>query len=495
MVVDPGDLVVESDEENNTYEKQLTWGTGPVPPRPISTPAPAPTAPAPLTLPNLVPAWKYGWDGPIIVSNEEGTHHNGGLTVGRRTFIDVAVRNLSGVAATAPFTVRLYFDGVEVYTFEGSSYFEPGTTRFWEDWDELSESVEISEGAHTLKMAIDPDDNVQEASEDDNVYEKTLVWGADQTDTPEPVTYTEIELRQKLDGLQELLDIREPAVSSGDRNYKEEVLRVADAGYYLLTGKSLWDERVNVFLLSRSDYLAWIDEDYKEEFALSEESEYASILARREQLKAKAYGFKTRRFGKVAVVVDAERPVADAIDSLAHELGHMRQDFLNPSQTEAERFYYLDAVQEAGAYQFQRAFWLRLEEYTGLELLSYPDHEAFHSRINDQLDFWLRNAEQDEHWLGVLLLWLAALGDPDIADLKAEVTSKGALDADSALRLYEYIVAMTPTSVQAYVNARVEELGRTFEDIDDFCKGRLIPGLGPDKEGVSDLRVPGLLLP
>ena len=70
MVVDPNDLVVESDEDNNTFEKRLVWSAGPVPPRPLPTAAPVPTYPAPLSLPNLVPGWRFGWDGPIVVSGK-----------------------------------------------------------------------------------------------------------------------------------------------------------------------------------------------------------------------------------------------------------------------------------------------------------------------------------------------------------------------------------------------------------------------------------------
>ena len=78
---------------------------------------------------------------------------------------------------------------------------------------------------------------------------------------------------------------------------------------------------------------AWIDDSFAERFAVSQESEYTALLVRRERVKRDFVGFKTRRFDRVSVVVDAQHDIAEVITTLVHELGHMRQDFLNPAQT------------------------------------------------------------------------------------------------------------------------------------------------------------------
>ena len=160
MVVDPHNLVAESDEGNNVFEKQLTWETGPVPPKPRPTPAPELMSPTPLTLPNLVPGWEYGWDGPIVVSHEMGTFQDGPLITGRTPFIDLAVFNRSSVEATTPFSIDLYFDGGKVHTFEFSGSAGAGFVLWTSDWDGLADLVQPSEGIHTLRMVIDPDDVV-----------------------------------------------------------------------------------------------------------------------------------------------------------------------------------------------------------------------------------------------------------------------------------------------------------------------------------------------
>ena len=495
LVVDATDLVVESDEENNTFVKEVRWRAGPVPPKPVETPIPGPTPPAPLTLPNLVPGWRFGWDGPIIVSHETNTSVNSPLTVDGTPFIDAMVRNQSTRGTTEPFEVDLYFDGEKVHTFSSFSGVPSRLRRAWRDWSGLPDQVQITTGAHTLKMVIDPANVVDEANEDDNVYEKTFVWADGEVTEPVPTAYTDEQLGQMLSNLQTLLDTRGSALSPDGADHTEEVLTVVDAGYYLLTGKSFRDERVDVLLLTRDDFLAWIDDDFAKSFALSKESEYAALLARREHIKTQARGFKTRRFGKVAVVVDAEHSIAEVINTLAHELGHMRQDFLNPAQSEADDFHDLNGVQEAQAQQFERAFWLNLEELTGLSLLGYPDFQGFQGLIDRRYDFWLGDLEDDEHSLGYLLQWLAVLDDPELADLKEELTSGGGLGVSSALRLYDYLVGLAPGSVQAYVMERLDALDTYLETVRAVSKERLVAGLHPDGEGSAALRDPGLLSP
>ena len=495
VVLDPGDLVSELDEENNWFEKEFNWGTGPVPPMAASVPEPEPTPPAPLTLPNLVPGWKFGWDGPIVVSHGTDTFLDGPLTVDEMPFVDVIIFNQSSVAATDPFSVDLYFDGEVVHTFEFPGPTEPGTLRWRQDWGSLAESADITEGDHSLKIVIDSGNGVEEANEDDNVYEKTLLWATGTPADVAPTTYSEEELRDMLAGLQALLDTRGPATGSVGKDFTQEILNVADAGYYLLTGRSIKDERVDIGLLARDEYLDWIDESYIEDFALDDGSQYPAILDAREEIKLQALGLKTRRFGQVALVVDAEHSVADVVNTLAHELGHMLQDFLAPQQTEAEPFYFLDAIQEAEAQQFERAFWLSLEEFTGLTLLAYPNYEAFQSLVDEGLDFWILDAENDAHSLGSLLQWLAVYNDPELQVLLQELLAGGELSAPSALVLYEYLVGIEPESVHRYVAARLGALGAVLQAVRATSKGRLVPALHPDNEGSPYLRVPALLMP
>ena len=320
VVVDATNRVVESDESNNVLEREFTWGSGPVPPKPIALPTPEPTPPAPLVLPNLVPGWRFGWDSPIIVSHESESFLDNPLSVNDKAYVTVVVQNQSIIRASQTFDVDLYFDGEKVNTTEFTGETEAAFLR-WKVWENLNDQVQITPGAHTLKIVIDAENSVEEANENDNVYKKTLVWAAEGPVAAKPVFYTDEELQQKLLGLWTLLDTRESVISEDRPDLAERVFNIADAAYYLVTGTSIWNERVAIFLLSHGDYLNWIDDSFFRKFALNEASEYPEILAARERFKRISLGFKTRRFWKVAIVVDADNDPARVLNSLAHGWG------------------------------------------------------------------------------------------------------------------------------------------------------------------------------
>ena len=496
LEVDATNLIAESDEGNNTIEKEFTWGQGAVlPMQPGPTPTP-PHVPEPLTLPNLVPGWRLDWDGPIIVSHELGTFRNSPLTVDRGPFVDVVVHNESTVTAQEPFTVDLYFDGSLVHSFEFEVALTPNALWWSADWDGLSDEAALTVGEHTLRMVIDPDNLVVEAREDDNVYEVTLNWGSGAVGPPAPTTHTPQELRLMLANLPALIENREPAVSPGMRDYTQEVLQVAEAGYYLLTGKSLRDERVDIYMLNNREYHDWINDHYSERLALSHGAERAAILVNRDYVLEHSGGLKVTRFGKIAVVVDAERGLADVIGSLMHELGHMRQALLNPGLDDgygSSRWH--DGLQEAQAQQFERAFWLELERFTGLELLSYPDHPGLNILISFGFETWFAEPDLTVHTLGFLLQWLSVLDDPNLAHLREELTSEGRLGRDASLELYDYLVSLPGESVEAYVLSRVASIPQHAEAIKAIAAGRLEADLHPDREGSPALREMGLLAP
>ena len=496
LKVDPTDLVRESSEEDNVYELVLEWGIGSVPARTaaLGPSTPPPTAPAVLTLPNLVPGWVWERDGPIVVSHFKNISLDGDLTVEEPAFVDVVVFNESIVDASDSFVVDLYFDDEKVHTFQMSGPTPARVFRFREDWPGLA-SRSISPGSHTVKIVIDPANAVEEADEADNVLEKTYVWGEGPISQPVPVTYTDSELRQMLSDLMDLLDKQGPAMGTDGEDLADDVMRVAEAGYYLLTGTSLQDERVNIALLAEEEYLAWIDDSYDEQFAVSPESEYAFILAGRERDKSVSAGFKSRRFGEVTLVVNAEKNVTDVINSVVHELGHMRQDFLNPIQSEMGDFYELVSVREAEAQQFERAFWLAVQRFTGIRLLDYPDYEGFLELIDFTVNSAVLNAPRSEHSTGRLLQWLVVLVDPAMSQIKERLLSQGELDEESALAVFEHLVRLDPESLDSYVSGLLASLGTHLGTIKSLAQGRLISDLHPDGEGSPDLRIPALLAP
>jgi hypothetical protein len=496
VILDPTDLIAETDESDNVFTKEFTWDEGGVPSRTVVAAAtPQPVAPDVLTLPNLVPGWLWQWDGPIVVSSESGTHVDSQMTTLSAVFLDIVVFNESIVDAAVPFDLDLYFDDVKVNTFQMPGDTPAKVFRIREDWDGLLRSVQVSSGTHTLRLVVDPGDTVREADEADNVYEKTVEWRDFEEPPKPPVTYTVSQLNAMLSGLQTLLDTREPLRREGGHDHSAAALRVIGAGYYLITGRSLTDENVDILLLPREEYLAWIDDSYRERFAVSDETHYEWLLRGRERDKNISVAKKERRFGKVIIAVDASRQVADVLNSLAHEVGHMLQDIENPAQTEAGDSLELSAVREAQAQQFERAFWLVVEEFTGKRYLRYPAYPGFETFIDARLTSLLQDMPNSEHALGRLLQWLAVLDDPDLARLKAELFATGRLSAKSSLALFDYLVRMPPEAAQEYVPARFESLSGDLAAIAGLAKSRLEAGLPAGAEGSADLREPALLAP
>ena len=490
LIVDPANLVQESDETNNTFETQLTWATGPVPGMTPIAPPPEPTAPAPLSLPNLAPGWPFGEDGPIVASHTATSGIATPLPTSKQAFVQIVVANLSTIDSTG-FGVDFYFDDQLIRKFDMSGL---AGGFVGSDWDSLNFGTNgIVPGPHVLKIVIDPSNVVQEANEDDNVYEATFSWGEGEQPQPTPIVYSQQDLTEELAGLRQLVDSLDPVIGPG-RDLSADALRLADAGYFLLTGQSVYDERLTVSLLPREEYLAWIDDHFAERFALADAGEYPQLLARRENFREVSAGIKTRRFGKVAVAVDASRPFSDVLNSLAHELGHAREDFLN-REAGAGSVPHTGSLAEAQAQQFERAFWLALEEFTGLPLLNYPSYAEFAEFITERLDFWLANRDEDEHWMGYLVQWLSVLDDPGLADVRGELVGTGALGADSTLRLFRYLVDLPVATADAYVDERLDAIDDTIPLIRQITESRLDPGLAPDDEGPAGLWDVGLLTP
>ena len=494
LVIDPTDLVEESDETNNVFEKRLVWMTGDPPPRAAGSPAAATAYPTPPALPNLVPGWRFGWDGPIVVSHERGTSLDTAPVLGKTAYIDLAVANLSTVQPPQPFSVDLYFDEQKVRSFRFTTD-SPAESETLLDWEGLTDAVEPTAGRHVLRLVIDPENAIDETNEDDNTFEKPVTWRGEPTEPPQPTTYSDDELRWMLAGLRGLIDLRQPAFEPGGPDHREDVLQVAEAGYFLLTGRSMKGERLDVQLLPGDEYAAWVDEDFAKSFAVTQESDYEALVRSREMMKEHALGLKTRNRGQVAIVVDASQHVDSVLNSLVHELGHAVQDFVNPGQTEEVPSLPLVGLREAQAHQFQRAFWLKLEEFTGLDLLAYPDIRPYRAYVAEQVYAVLRDAASSGHRLAILIQWAAIIKESELETLKTELFANGRLDADSSKALFDYLAAIPVDEVNAKVERWLQ--GAAFEAgaIVGIGVGRLLPESEVDVEGPPGLRSTQLLMP
>jgi len=148
-VADAGAAVAESNEMNNTTSRTLEWQSGP--------------------LPDLAPATPPGWDGPIVVSNERGTHADQPPAADEPVYIDLAVEN-TGEGPAGIFFARLKVDGISVQAWVVDSL-DVGAV-----WSHSDFEITLEAGPHTLELVADSGRVVTESNESNNTFTVSRTW-------------------------------------------------------------------------------------------------------------------------------------------------------------------------------------------------------------------------------------------------------------------------------------------------------------------------------
>lgn len=170
LVIDPANVVIESDESDNVVERDFTW-TGALPAR-------SPAA----KMPDLRFVPVEGASEPLVASNHPAALATGGVSAGFTTYLSWAIEN-NGLASTPDrVLIHLFFDGVYVTTRIADGMTAGGRSSVIA-LDELDREVAVIPGKHRLKLVIDPGDLIFERTETDNVYETDVMWGTGQ---PQP---------------------------------------------------------------------------------------------------------------------------------------------------------------------------------------------------------------------------------------------------------------------------------------------------------------------
>ncbi len=509
LEIDSTDRVLESDEGNNVLEKEFTWSLGPVESRRLvdEEGSSVDALPTPVELPNLRPGWRMHWDGPVVLSLGQDSYTDDLIIQDDTLFVDLAIHNNSTVPVYTPFSIGLYLDNGLVNVFEVPDGIGPNEFLWFEDWEIDLSRDRIALGIHDVKIVLDMNGYVTEFNEDDNTFSKEFFVYNDRIDEKSYVKYSENELNVMLSSLTDILYTGSVNSSTIDSDSLTKVLDIVDAGYYLLTGTSIDDERLTNAVLSREDFDLKIDQMYFDRFASSPASKYSEILSERESLKSKGTGLKTDFKGKATILVNGEQSPIKVIGILAHELGHFRQGVINPGHSVVNDFN-MDAIQEAQAQQFERAFWLKLEEFSNTTFISYPNYKGFRDFTEDRLKIWEEGKHRDPHIMGALLQWLIVLDDPNLGHLSSVLLKEGMLGSRDCMLLFEYLVELplvdghpsramedSLDTVEKYVSKRIESLGDKIDVILENVKNRLHNNSNTQDEGPSDLRIIGLLMP
>jgi hypothetical protein len=273
------------------------------------------------------------------------------------------------------------------------------------------------------------------------------------------------------------------------------VVDIADAAYFLATGESMNDAPVTITLADAATYRSIVDELFRGDFAGAPLHLYESILARREEFKLDVIGYTTFEQNRIAIVVNAERPLAAVLNTLAHELGHARQRLENPGQNFVGGSHALRGLKEAQAELFERVVWLAVQSYLEVELFSYPLGPAYQDFITRRIASDRARTNSSQHALGRQLVWAILFNDLDVAHLKTALNDNGRLNQAETLELYDHLVAKKVDFITLYVDARIEEFDSRQILAAVTAVNRLKTDFDPSTEGPAALRQPALLMP
>ena len=405
-------------------------------------------------LPNLKPGWLWDTDGPIILSTKADTSLDDSLFIGSKTFADIVVFNGSLIQVESGFNVDILFDNQKVYEihFAGPT---PGAAfrRSIDAMTDVIASLDVTSGEHIVKMHIDPGNLIDEFDENDNVFEKTFIWSDHQVGVKPSLRYSKDGLKTVLSKVPQLLKSNSHVLTEGGALDIDEILDIADAGIFLLTGSSIREKRIRIQILDRENYLNRLDTNFRDMFALNDGSDYLAFANERDFQKKYSLGKKDRIEGMVDVMVDGSNTFDLVIGTLVHELAHAIQDLRAPEQTEqstATNSLELTVIREAEAQQFERAFWLVVQEVTGENIFSFRYSKSRDEYINSNIHIDYNTAYY-QHDLGRLIQWLAVLSDRNLENLKTELLQNGELSYESGIILFEYFLTIEPDDVSAYV--------------------------------------------
>lgn len=493
VTVDPGNLIDESDETDNTIATVFTWGTGPAvvpdpPPEILPTTAPPYEE---LTLPNLVTYLPADWDGPMVMrgtaSGVQIAGRNGYVQAFTGGIVDYAITNDSIVANANEFSTTVLLDNL---TIDSSGFVAGSAGGIWLVDVEVP-AAQLTPGPHTLKLMIDSDNNVTESDEIDNVYtlEFEAIAGA-APPPPAPIVYSDDELTAMFAVLPNLLleSANADALNDSGIDWPAAISTVADAAYFLATGSTLADERIDISLLSRADYDAQNLAICLENQATLTTTEYETSLASCRTTIGSSAGLTWTGTGKVRVRVDSSTTPAAALATLLHELGHARQNLLVPPTRFTVQSDARSALLEAQAQVFEAVGMRHIEEFLGQKFTQYPDFVVTRNDVNDFLDYHVERAgEFEEHSLGYEVMWLAALQNVGGLGLADELRTNGVLSATSALAFYNYLLTIDDQDPVTWVNARLAGGSALINEYREITLARVVPGLPADSEGHPDL--------
>ena len=475
LVLDPTNLIHESDETDNIVSLDFNWGE----PQ-FSLPHPAARLD---TTPRLDPYVPSGWSGALVVSSYAGDmSQTSAAYMNSQAYVSWSMRNPSAAPMQGPYTVDLLVSGQVVQSWEREGL-AAGAIDVMVD-EPISPA--FAAGVHYVDLRVRSAGGVEQ-----RIMRAPTFWRDGFAPPVDSGPLEDEELGARLAALERVRAANR--VIGNNTGLRRDVIAVADMVYRDLYGTSLAEETLAISILSNQEFNAWVDAECRENAPKLSNGQRAAYLERC-AIAHDFLGYYTDWRGVSRIVVKGERPVMDVLNTVAHELGHFRQRLANPTLNWQHDVDVL-ALREAQGFAHQVMFFRTLERIAGVDLLLYPRLSGYDAYVDVRVRGMVDRVETSEHARGHLLLWVALLSDPELRQQRTVLFNNGAIPAQTAREVFDYLTAFSVAEARIYVPRTLDNLSAQINAIESIIRAKLIPGLLFWNEGSPELREVGLLLP
>lgn len=473
---DATNLLSEARKDNNANIFTFTW--------------PLPQDASPPLEPRLSPYVFPGLGDALVLSSQPGHFHKGAVVRGQGMWAHWAVIN-NGGGSTGPLQAVLLLDGSPIAQWTRPAL-APGQVDVLLDQPLPYSASLVPAGAHKVVLLIGLAQGDGEMGPVLLRIERQVEW-VDGPPDPPPSTLSPEEMRGRFALVASLLDADGSPGQDGIAR-AQDILAVASAVYASLYGRALEAEAVDIIFLRHGEWGRWIQAVCADQAAALPPAQQAPYYTSCLRLQS-ANGLTTNWRGRFRIALMAQRPPADVLRDLGHELGHLRQMLVNPRLEHLPDSLDTRAVREAQSFLHEALFLSLLEERIGLSLTLYPRTPLYGQWLKDAFASIHAQRNTDEYARGRILLWTAVLSDTNLRQARNDLLIQGRLSTTSLRSTLLYLLALAPEQAEAYARRHLARWDSLRPTVEDIVQGRLVLGLPPAREGIGAFRSLALLLP
>ncbi|MSP78600.1 MAG: hypothetical protein EXR67_03480 [Dehalococcoidia bacterium] len=485
VIVDPQQDLLEQRTQDNIFTTEFFLRTG------LTPQLRAPTTSVSLGRPEVLPFVPPQWDGAIVATNLAGVFTAPNvLDSANRVLIHWAVKNGSRTQPTSPYSVALRLDGETVNEWSRPALV-PGGIDVVLDSPLVYKGTSRFTGTHRLTLEVSPAFGGNAQAQPATSVFREFVWGKPLVPALSQ-QYTDEAIAARLAKLPALLD--STAALSSSSQATKDVLDILDSVYYVVYKRSLYEEDVSIHLLDQQDFETWVKIECADLASIvtpTQRMPYSTACGR----LGREDGFQGPWRSHQRIVVRADRPPVQVLATLAHEVGHFRQELLRPDLDAAAGSFSFSTLREAQAYAHEVYFLRALENLTGISMMRYPKTEAYERYMDKWLSDTVSDSNTDEHARGLLLFWMVLFAEPGVRQQRVELFENNRISEQAARGTLQYLFAFAPQDVDRYVTARLSDFSTYYPTLQTLLRNRLVPGLPYWEEGSPYLREIGLFFP